>query len=317
MMIPRFPEFTPLSLELKAELHPHLSLTPDGVSEYTFSNLFLFRNRYRYRVSKFKENFIISGVQPAHSHDVPAREPAPDTPELPDAEPLVPDGAAFFMTPCAAPEKEVLVELFKTHSRWKGISKTVLEPVKDKLEDWGIGVREDRDNFDYLYLRKDLAELAGKRYHKKRNLVSAFLKTYANHEEAPFSKKTLPGALAVLDQWREDKGEDGDYRSCREMFDLWGNFRLRGLLYYIDGKPAGWCLGESIARGRMFTIHFEKALDSYKGIYQFINQSFARFLPAYYGHINREQDLGDPGLRQAKMTYRPCGFVEKYVALPI
>jgi hypothetical protein len=66
----------------------------------------------------------------------------------------------------------------------------------------------------------------------------------------------------------------------------------------------------------MFTIHFEKAIDAYKGIYQFINQSFAAALPGYYTHINREQDLGDPGLRQAKMTYRPCGFVEKYVGLP-
>jgi hypothetical protein len=217
------------------------------------------------------------------------------------------------MTPCTVPDPDVLTELFKTHCRWKGLSTTVLEPVKEKLEGWGIGITADRDNFDYLYLRNDLAALAGKKYHKKRNLVSAFLKSYMNHEEVPFSKKNLSDAFAVLDRWREDKGEDGDYLSCREMLDLWGNFRLQGRLYYIGGRPVGWCLGESIARGRMFTIHFEKAIDAYKGIYQFINQSFAASLPAYYTHINREQDLGDPGLRQAKMTYRPSGFVEKYV----
>jgi hypothetical protein len=317
MIIPNFPDFVPVSLELKKELHPHLSLTPDGVSEYTFSNMYLFRNRYQYRVARIKDCFVISGIQPAHAPGLEGgsgpETGAPGGTVAAVPVPLVPDGAAFFMTPCAVPEPDVLAELFRTHSRWKGISKTVLEQVRDKLEGLGIGVDEDRDNFDYLYRRSDLAELAGKKYHKKRNLVSAFLKSCANHEEVPFSKKNLPDALAVLDRWREDKGEDGDYRSCREMLDLWGNFRLRGLLYYIDGKPAGWCLGESIARGRMFTIHFEKAIDAYKGIYQFINQSFAAALPGYYTHINREQDLGDPGLRQAKMTYRPSGFVEKYV----
>jgi len=32
--------------------------------------------------------------------------------------------------------------------------------------------------------------------------------------------------------------------------------------------------------------------------------------------VNREQDLGDEGLRQAKMTYRPSGFVRKYRVKP-
>jgi hypothetical protein len=62
----------------------------------------------------------------------------------------------------------------------------------------------------------------------------------------------------------------------------------------------------------MFAIHFEKAIDEYKGIFQYINQSFAASLPESCLHINREQDLGDEGLRQAKLTYRPSGFVRKY-----
>jgi hypothetical protein len=53
-------------------------------------------------------------------------------------------------------------------------------------------------------------------------------------------------------------------------------------------------------------------VDHYKGVYQFINQDFARFLPERFALVNREQDLGDEGLRQAKMTYRPSGFVKKY-----
>jgi hypothetical protein len=87
---------------------------------------------------------------------------------------------------------------------------------------------------------------------------------------------------------------------------------MEGALFYADKKPVGWCLGEQIASGRIFTVHFEKGLDGYKGIYQYINQAFAASMPEHITHINREQDLGNLGLRQAKMTYRPSGFVRKY-----
>jgi hypothetical protein len=67
--------------------------------------------------------------------------------------------------------------------------------------------------------------------------------------------------------------------------------------------------------GDSFVIHFEKAVSDYKGLYQFMNQSFAAILPGKYKFINREQDLGNEGMRQAKMTYRPIGFVKKYRAM--
>ena len=70
MAIPSFPDFVPMSIDLKEEMHPKLSLTPDGVSEFTFAGLYLFRNRYKYRVSRHEDKtFIISGIQPPHSPD--------------------------------------------------------------------------------------------------------------------------------------------------------------------------------------------------------------------------------------------------------
>ena len=283
-----------MSIDLKEEMHPKLSLTPDGVSEFTFAGLYLFRNRYNYRVSRHEDKtFIISGVQPPHNPDEKAK--------------------TFFMTPCMSPGRGILEELFKTHDYWKNISESVLIPSQKRLEEWGVEFTEDRDNFDYLYQRTDLAELAGKKYHKKRNLVAQFLKLY-QHEEKPLTSELVPQAMEVLEGWRRDKQTDGDYTQCKEALEHFDELNMKGLVFYIDGKPAGWCLGESIARGRMFTIHFEKGLDAYKGIYQFINQAFAATLPEYFTQINREQDLGDEGLRQAKMTYRPSGFVRKYTA---
>ena len=294
MSIPLYPDFAPVSLEHKDILHPRLSLTADGVSEFTFSGLYLFRKRYSYRISRIGQNgnFVITGRQP---------DTAPDP------------GAPFFMTPCDMPDNAILESLFAAHGCWKNISETVLEKSQKLLEQRGLAACEDRDNFDYLYTRAALAELKGKKHHKKKNLVNQFVNSYS-HEQRFLTGDLVPAAMEILEQWRKDKGSDGDYRVAREALELLDTLPLKGCIYFAGGEPAAYCLGESIAKGKMFAIHFEKAIDHYKGIYQFMNMAFASSLPRFFTLINREQDLGDAGLRQAKMTYRPSGFVKKYTA---
>ncbi|MCL2184944.1 MAG: phosphatidylglycerol lysyltransferase domain-containing protein [Treponema sp.] len=298
MNVPFFPDFAPLEIELKNELHPRLSLTFDGVSEFTFSGLYLFRKKYNYRISRNGPDggFIISGEQNEKS---------------------------FFMTPCAAPNQETLESLFASHDYWKNISETVL---KQNVIKKGILIEEDRDNFDYLYYRNELAELSGKKFHKKKNHVNNFLLAYPDNEQKPMNKETIPAAMEILERWRSDLinrnaasgiNNEGDYKAAKEALDLFDSLTLKGSVFFISGKPVAYCLGESISRGKMFAIHFEKAVDEYRGIYQFINQAFAASLPRFFTLINREQDLGNEGLRQAKMTYRPCAFVQKYKGVKI
>jgi len=309
MNVPCYPDFVPLDIGLKETLHPRLSLTPDGVSEFTFSGLYLFRNKYNYRISRAADGkggqddkggqdggFIISGAGA---------------------------GKTFFMTPCCAPDLETLESLFAAHDYWKNIPETVLaqyteSPAKKIFDERGIVIAEDRDNFDYLYFRKDLAELAGKKYHKKKNHVNNFLSAWPNHKIHPLNAGLVPAAMEILEQWRQEallkNNEDGDYVSTKEALELFEELALKGSIFYIDGKPAAFCLGESIARGKMFVTHFEKAISAYRGIYQFVNQAFAASLPNFFTLINREQDLGNEGMRQSKMTYRPCDFVRKYTA---
>lgn len=283
-LIPCFPDFVPLSLGFVDSLHPRLSLTIDGVSEFTFSGLYLFRDKYHYKISLNNGGFIISGEDKS---------------------------GAFFMTPCDAPDRGTLTALFETHDYWKNISDAVYASLYEKHPDMEILITEDRNNYDYLYNRDDLAQLSGKKYHKKKNLVNQFLNSYNDFELRPMTSALVPAAVEVLDRWRDIKG-DGDYSPAREALEFFDSLKLHGAVLFVAGKPAAWCLGESIARGRMFVIHFEKAIDEYKGIYQFLNQVFAASLPRFFSWINREQDLGNEGLRQAKMTYRPCGFVIKY-----
>ncbi|MDR1363807.1 MAG: phosphatidylglycerol lysyltransferase domain-containing protein [Spirochaetaceae bacterium] len=289
MMIPYFPDFAPVSLDFKDSLHKALLQAKDGVSEFTFANLYLFRRRYNYKVSQEMDgNILISGER---------------------------DGKKFFAAPLAMPSEPVLQALFDECDYWKGISDSVLENKHHFLEKLGISIAEDRDNFDYLYNTSDLALLSGKKFHKKRNLVNAFLLSYPDHDEKPFSEEYLSQALAILERWRQDKGGDGDYIAAREALELSSEIKLEGMIFFVNKHPAGYCLGEYVAGGSMFAVHFEKCIDEYKGVYQAVNQFFAASLPPECIYINREQDLGDEGLRQAKMTYRPCGFVKKYIGV--
>ncbi len=290
MSIPEYPESSPISLDMRQELHPALSVLEDGISEFTFANLYLFRRTYDYHVSRLGELVVVSGEK---------------------------DGSRFAMFPCGLPDDETSVrEVLTARDYIKGLAERHADANRVRLERLGYRIVEDRDNFDYLYLRKDLAALQGRRYHKKRNLVNAFINNY-NYEESPLSERNMAEAFHVLEQWRDERGSaEDDYEAAREALELADQLGLHGYLVRVDGTPAAYTLGEPLMRGRSFAVHFEKAVGDYKGIYQFINRAFASVLPRHYHYINREQDLGDEGLRQAKMTYRPFGFVKKYKVVP-
>ena len=59
-------------------------------------------------------------------------------------------------------------------------------------------------------------------------------------------------------------------------------------------------------------IHIEKANPEITGLYQMINQQFLIHEFEEAEVVNREDDMGLPGLRQAKMSYAPMDFARKY-----
>ncbi len=288
--LPRYPEFAPLSLEMAREITPCLTRLPDGISEFSFAGFYLFRERYGYQVSLKDNLLIVLGER---------------------------DGKRFFVTPCCSVDKETVATLFEGRDYWKLISPTFLCCNRMLIEGWGYTVEADRDNYDYLYLRSDLATLSGKKYHKKKNHVNAFLLAYPDYSTRPLDRETVPDALEVLESWvsHEERPEETDYRAAREALELIDAFEMSGIVLYVKGIPVAWCLAEPLAGGRIAAVHFEKAKVEYRGAYQFINYLFAQSLPESVEFVNREQDLGDEGMRQAKLTYRPSGFVEKYRAV--
>lgn len=282
-MIPDYPHSTAFSLALRPLLHPLFLELPDGISEFTFANLYLFRDEHHYRLAKLPDgNIIITGSDK-------------DRP--------------FFMLPFGLPAQEILQTLF---AEWKSM-KCVSSSQAPVLGKRGYILSEDRDNFDYLYRRHDLAELSGRKFSQKRNHIKAFISNY-DYRGEPLIETYLPAALSILDCWRAQRDDPGDYAAAREALEKSEELQLCGGIYYADNQPVAYSLGEELMQGRSFVIHFEKAVGGFKGLWQFVNQAFASILPDKYETVNREQDLGDEGLRAAKMSYKPLGFVTKYRA---
>jgi len=283
-MIAQYPEFSPLALDQRPELHPRFQQLPEGLSELTFAGIYLFRDVHQYRISRLAEGlYVIAGK---------------------GAEP-------FFMLPLGLPSADVLSGLFERHKAMKAVTSAQAE----QLSRMGYEVWEDRDNFDYLYPRDRMADLSGRQLHKKKNLVNLFLRNNSCVAK-PLLEEYAGDALQVLERWRQQQEAPGDYAAAREALENMEYLQLCGGIFYIDEEPIAYTLGEELARGRVFVIHFEKAVreEPHKGVYQYVTQAFAAVLPERYEQINREQDLGDSGLRQAKESYKPNGFVAKYRA---
>lgn len=283
-MIEEYPEFSPLSLEQRPVLHPRFQRLAEGMSELTFAGMYLFRAAHDYQISRADEDvFVIAGR---------------------DAEP-------FFISPFALPSEEILNSLFDRYRTMKAVS----ESQAQQLSGMGRRVWEDRENFDYLYAREKLATLSGRQLHRKKNLVNLFLR---NNQciVKPLLEEYSGDALAILERWKSQQERPGDYAAAREAIENMETLQLCGEIFYAGEEAVAYALGEEVSQGRMFVIHFEKAVlkKEYTGIYQYVNQAFVATLPERYELVNREQDLGEPGLRRAKESYRPVGFVKKYRA---
>jgi hypothetical protein len=315
-----YPILSELALDQRPVLHPLFQALPEGISEFTFANFYLFRKTHHYRLARLPGGlFVFTGRD---APGPPSGEPASGESSggnsggggPPSAESSGGDsggGEEFFMLPFGLPARDPLDDLFERFRCMKAVS----EPQSIELARMGCRVEENRDNSDYIYSRAELSTLPGPKFHKKKNQINKFLRHHLA-EGRPLLEEHLPQALEVLEAWRALREDPGDYEAAREALARAEELQLCGGIYYVGGQPVAYTLGEENARGTSFVIHFEKAVhaDQYAGIYQFMNQVFASILPEKYDTLNREQDLGDAGLRQAKESYNPIGFLRKFRA---
>jgi hypothetical protein len=79
----------------------------------------------------------------------------------------------------------------------------------------------------------------------------------------------------------------------------------------IDSKVTGFGIGSRL-RDDTWVLHFERASAQFKGLYQYLDRECSRRLLPGVTFLNKESDMGDPGLAKAKLSYRPAFRVKSY-----
>ncbi len=204
--------------------------------------------------------------------------------------------------------------------------------ILDELQPGRWDIVYSRNRADYVYDREKLANLTGKKYHGKRNHINRFVEEHPDWRYEPLSAENAADAREVAVIWRrenlcgvedrfgcesaaaDNSGKKEELCVCLNEIRLFDELALTGGILYAGDRPVAFTIGEKLSDDT-FVVHIEKALADVQGAYPMINREFIRHECGDYTYINREDDAGEPGLRRAKMSYKPAFLEEKGVAV--
>ena len=292
---PCYPDFKPLDLEDREQITSLLHAHPPVTSELTFTNLFMWRNHYQFRWSMADKALLVTA-------DPPGGQPFALPPVGGD------DLTAAF---------RLLVEHLRRVTALPEFRRVPEDLVRRYAEPLGLDAEEDRAQSDYIYHTESLIALSGRKYHRKRNHLNQFRSAYAYRYE-PLTTALIGACLELQEEWcrlREcvdNQGLLSEEHAIHEALRHFHELDCSGAAIVVDGRVVAFSLGEPLTPDTA-VIHVEKANPEFPGSYAVINQEFCRYSWSAYTYINREQDLGEERLRQAKLSYYPDHLITKFV----
>lgn len=211
-------------------------------------------------------------------------------------------------------------------SSWKRIINKILEDgkeiylvpeeYKELLED-EFNLVETRDSFDYIYSSTDLGTLKGRKFTKKKNKVNSFTKKNDYTYEV-IDNSNIDEVIAFQKRWYANNESievlDNENQGIMLLLENYIELGLKGAIIRIEGEIIAYTIGERL-NDESAVIHIEKAIGRYIGSYQAINYLFAQKELKSFKYINREDDFGNEGLREAKLSYNPVILLKKYQIL--
>lgn len=227
----------------------------------------------------------------------------------------------FYAYPAGAGDLRAVIDELIADARAYGHPMRLLGVTcnrKDELEALYPGqfrFQENRASFDYLYEVNRLADLPGKKLQSKRNHCNRFEQNYPDWSVEPVTADNLSLCREMAEAWFAqydgESSEEHDFRiekiALNRAFDDYAALGMDGLLLKAGGKVLAFTMGNPI-QADTYDVNFEKAFAEVQGAYPIINREFARYIRDKYPtvvYLNREDDMGLPGLRKAKESYHP------------
>ncbi len=291
MDIPQFPDSRPILLEDKPMFDAIFAADPPYLSAYSFTNLYAWAIPYGTTISRLNDHIIVH-------HEV--------------------EGRKILLEPLGSGDvKEAIEECFhRGPAHFCEFERVSERTAKMLAGNSNYQVEKDRNDSDYVYLTDDLIYLQGRKYDAKRNFINRFKSEY-DYEYVHMDADAAGECLQFAHEWCEERScetVDGLKREQCAVYQMLTHFDdldICGGAIRACGKIVAFTLGEALNPETM-VIHVEKADSNIAGLYQVINNEFASHEARPYKYINREQDLGLPGLRKAKQSYHPVKMIDAY-----
>lgn len=208
------------------------------------------------------------------------------------------------------------------HTEYRFVTDAWLDTYpRDEIERL-FTIEEEPEYDDYIYRQSDLADLPGNQYSKKRNLINQFVREYIEADRVaihPIKPEVADECVSFLEEWCKERDCGNDPArdlACEKIaaINALQNIQtvgMEGLLIRVDGKVCAFGIASHLTDD-MGVLHFEKAFAHVKGLYQYLDQECARRLFNGYQYINKESDMGIPGLSKAKASYYPVMKLKSY-----
>ncbi len=192
---------------------------------------------------------------------------------------------------------------------------------KDRIESL-FQMQEQTAFEDYVYETRDLADLEGNKYSKKRNLINQFKKEYMSRQTVeiePITANDARECIGFLEKWCAERACDRE--SAEDMYcekkaaintiENIETLEVNGLMLRMDGEICAFGMGARLTAD-MGLLQFEKAFSAIKGLYQYFDQQCAQRLFKDFAYINKESDMDLPGLEKAKKSYHPAMTIKSF-----
>ena len=177
-----------------------------------------------------------------------------------------------------------------------------------------------RDSFDYIYTVEELTELHGKKLQAKRNHCNRFEQDHPDFKTEIVTPENLYLCREMVKKWYEvhewNEQIEQEKTAIARAFDCFERSGMDGLMLLDGGEVIAFSMGARMNK-QYYDVCFEKAYSAINGAYAMINREFSRMIAAKYPELrflNREDDMGEPGLRKAKESYQPTCLLEKFNA---
>jgi hypothetical protein len=200
------------------------------------------------------------------------------------------------------------------------VPEEVAEFLRKERPSWEL--IPDRDNDDYVYLNEKLKTLSGRSMHQKKNHYNYFRQNFKFTLE-PITPSLYNELVAVEDKWLTSKLEMGvteshlimEKEAIHTILTCFDELKVQGLAVKVDGGIEAFSIGEMLNEDTI-VVHVEKGNPELRGIYVALFSNFCNLIFPNATYVNREQDLGLPGLRRSKESLKPNRMVKKYKIIP-